>query len=303
MIGQKHLSPLLWLMFAAIPYFFSCKASKGPVTTPAGFDWQGHRGCRGVMPENTVPAFVKALEYAEVTTLELDLAVSKDKQLIVSHEPWFNPAICRLPAGDSIRKSDAEKYLIYGMTADEIRGFDCGSGGNPRFPEQQKMKAYKPTLREVVEAARAKRPDIRWNIEIKSQPEWDGLRHPPVEEFAGLVIAELRALGIEKNATVQSFDVRALQAMHRKAPEIQLAFLIENIAGFDSNLRKLGFTPAIYSPYYLVVSKKLVRKCRARNIRLIPWTVNEVPAMRDLIRLGVDGIITDYPNRIREVGK
>lgn len=294
-------------MFAAISFFFSCKTSKSPVQPPAGFDWQGHRGCRGVMPENTLPAFLKALEYPEVTTLELDLAVSKDKQLIVSHEPWFNPAICRLPGGDSIPKRDVEKYLIYNMTVDEIRTLDCGSWGNPRFSGQQKMKAHKPTLREVVEAVRAQRSEkasaIRWNIEIKSQSEWDGLRHPPVEEFARLVIAEIKALGIEKNANVQSFDVRALQAMHRQAPEIQLALLVENIWGFESNLNKLGFDPAIYSPYYLLISKKLVRKCRARGIKLIPWTVNDVPDMRKLIHMGVDGIITDYPDRIGEVGK
>lgn len=290
-------------MFAALPFIFSCKTARLPVTAPAGFDWQGHRGCRGVMPENSVAAFLKALEYPEVTTLELDLAVSKDNQLIVSHEPWFNPVICRLPNGDSIPRRGEGNYLIYHMTAAEIRAFDCGSWGNPRFPEQQKIKTHKPTLREVVEAVRARRPDIRWNIEIKSQPAWDGLRHPPVEAYARLVIAELKSLGIEKNAVVQSFDVRALQAMHRQAPEIPLAFLIENIRSFDYNLEKLGFTPAIYSPYYQLVSKKLVHKCHARDMKLIPWTVNDVPAMRGLVRMGVDGIITDYPNRIGEVSK
>ena len=288
-------------MFAAIPFFFSCRSQKNPVSAPTGFDWQGHRGCRGVMPENSVPAFLKALDYPEVTTLELDLAVSRDNQLIVSHEPWFNPVICSLPGGDSIPRRDAEKYLIYQMTAAEIRAFDCGSRGNPRFPDQQKQQTYKPTLREVVEAARAKRPHIRWNIEIKTQHEWDGLRHPPVAEFARLVIAELRALGIEKNAVVQSFDARALQAMHSQAPDITLAFLIENLKGMEPNMEKLGFTPAIYSPYFQFVSRKLVRKCHARGMKLIPWTVNDVASMRGMIRLGVDGIITDYPNRIAQV--
>ena len=282
--------------------FWACKpSSKLPVASAAGFDWQGHRGSRGLMPENSLPAFLHALDFPEVTTLELDLAVSKDKQLIVSHEPWFNPTICRQANGDSIARKDAEKFLIYQLTAAEIRGFDCGSWGNPRFPQQQKTKTYKPTLREVVEAARAKRANIRWNIEIKSQPEWDGLRHPPVEEFGRLVVAELKALGIEKTACVQSFDVRALQAMHRQAPEITLAFLIENIRRFDFNMEKLGFTPAIYSPYYQLISRKLVQKCHKKGMKLIPWTVNDVESMRGMIRLGVDGIITDYPNLIREV--
>ena len=289
-------------MIAALPYFACKSVPKGPVEIPAGFDWQGHRGCRGLMPENSLPAFLKALEYPQVTTLELDLAVSSDRQLIVSHEPWFNPAICRLPGGDSIPRRDAEKYLIYQMKAADLRAYDCGSWGNARFPGQQKQATYKPTLREVVEAVRKQRPDIRWNIEIKSEAAWDGLRHPPVEEFAALVIAELRALGIDRYATVQSFDVRALQAMHKQAPDITLAYLIENIKGFDTNLDRLGFTPAIYSPYYLLVSKKLVRKCHDKGIKLIPWTVNEVKDMKGMIRLGVDGIITDYPDRIAGVG-
>ncbi len=302
--GRRSSFTLLGIMLASLPFFIACKViSKAPVTPPTGFDWQGHRGCRGLMPENSIPAFVRALDFPAVVTLELDLAISKDNQLIVSHEPWFNPDICHLPNGDSIPGRHAEKYLIYQTNAADIRGYDCGSWGNARFPQQQKTRTYKPTLREVVEAAHAKRMNIRWNIEIKSQPEWDGLRHPPVEEFAMRVIAEIRALKIERAVTVQSFDVRALQAMSRQAPDITLALLIENMQGFDANLEKLGFVPTIYSPYYQLVSKKLVRKCHAKNIKLIPWTVNDVASMRGLIRLGVDGIITDYPNLIEGVGK
>ncbi len=285
-------------------FFFAChKLPRGPLTPATGFSWQGHRGSRGLMPENTIPAFLKALEYPAVTTLELDLAVSKDKQLIVSHEPWFNPAICLQPNGDSIRRGDAEKFLIHQMTAAEIRAFDCGSLGNPRFPGQQKQKTWKPTLREVVEAVRAKRPDraatIRWNIEIKSQPEWDGLRHPPVAEFCDLVLAEMKALGIAVNANLQSFDVRPLQYLHRTAPDIKLSLLVENIRGLNHNLSNLGFQPDIYSPYYLLVSRKTLKRCHAKGIQVIPWTVNEVKDMRALLHLGVDGLITDYPDRIR----
>lgn len=299
-----HLGAKLLPMIITALTFLACKTTENrPVAIPSGFDWQGHRGCRGLLPENSLPAFLKALEFSGVKTLELDLAVSKDKQLIVSHEPWFNPAICIQPNGDSIRIKEAEKFLIYQMTASEIRGFDCGSKGNARFPEQQKLKTYKPTLREVVETVRAIRPDIRWNIEIKSQPEWDGLRHPPVEEFVQLVVAEVRALGLQKLATVQSFDVRALNALHRQAPDFQLAFLIENANSIESNMARLDFVPAIYSPYYLLVDKALVQKCRSQKMKLVPWTVNDVKSMRLLIRLGVDGIITDYPNLIREVGK
>lgn len=292
-------------MLSAIS-FLTCKVTeKKPVPVPPGFDWQGHRGCRGLLPENTVPAFLKALEFPEVVTLELDLAVSKDNQLIVSHEPWFNPDICRQTNGDSIAKRDADKWLIRQLTAAEIRQFDCGSWGNSRFPRQQKTQAYKPVFREVVEAVRAQYPQrpVRWNLEIKSRPEWDNARTPPIDEFARLVVGELKRLGLEQLCTVQSFDVRALQAVRRLNPNLRLALLIENVQGLEANLDKLGFVPAIYSPYYLLVNKKLIRRCRERGMQLIPWTVNDVPAMRRLIRLGVDGIITDYPDLIAQVSR
>ena len=291
-------------MLSALP-FLTCKLTeRQPRTAPAGFDWQGHRGCRGLLPENTVPAFLHALEFPEVVTLELDLAVSKDGQLIVSHEPWFNPVICRHNNGDLIAKRDSEALLIYGMTVEEIRGFDCGSLNHPRFPQQQKMAVYKPTLREAVEAVRAKYPGktVRWNMEIKSQPGWDGIRTPPIEDFARLTVDALKTMGLEQVTTVQSFDVRALQAVRRLNPGQKLALLVENIQGLDANLKTLGFSPAVYSPYYLLVDQKLVDACHHRNIQVVPWTVNEIPAMRRLIGLGVDGIITDYPNLIAGVG-
>lgn len=290
-------------MFAALPFITCTITEKKPVPVPSGFDWQGHRGCRGLLPENSLPAFLHALGYPGVQTLELDLAVSKDGQLIVSHEPWFNPAICRKPGGDSISKKEGERYLLYQMSAAEIREFDCGSMGHPKFPEQQPMPVYKPTFREVVEAVRTQYPDkkVRWNLEIKSQPDWDSIRTPPVRDFARLVVNTIRELGLADQVTVQSFDVRAVQEVHAAGPELQLALLVANPKGLQANLRALGFKPAIYSPYYLLVDRKLIHTCHAQGIRIVPWTVNSVPAMRRLIRLGVDGIITDYPNKIAEV--
>lgn len=301
--SKKSFFNTLLLMLTVLG-FLACKTTENkPVPVPKDFDWQGHRGCRGLLPENSLPAFLKALEFSDLKTLELDLAVSKDNQLIVSHEPWFNPTICLQPNGDSISRKDEEKFLIFQKTATEIRAFDCGSLGNARFPQQQKISTYKPLLSEVVKAVTAIRPDIRWNIEIKSQAAWDGLRHPPVEVFVQLVVAEIKALGIEKLVTVQSFDPRALNALHRQAPQLQLAFLIENIQSLEYNVARLDFTPDIYSPYYLLVNKNLVRSCHKRKMKLVPWTVNDLKSMRRLVRLGVDGIITDYPNLIEKVGK
>jgi glycerophosphoryl diester phosphodiesterase len=278
-----------------------------PQSWPDGFEWQGHRGARGLMPENSLPSFLKAMEFRDVVTLELDLAVSKDNQLIVSHEPWFNPDICTSgpEAPDSSGKMHKGHVKLYALTAGEIRTWDCGSKGNPRFPDQEKQPVWKPTLREVVNTIRLRYPDrpVRWNIEIKSQPDWDGTLTPPIADYVALVVAELRYLGLGGSITVQSFDVRALQEMHRQAPEYQLALLVENVNGVKKNVKKLGFTPAIYSPYYKLLNKKAVRRCHDMGMRVVPWTVNEVNDMRKLIRLGVDGIITDYPNLIEKVGK
>ena len=295
LLSQSILMPMLLLSALS---FATCKVTeRHPVTPPPGFDWQGHRGCRGLLPENSIPAFLHALSFSDVTTLELDLAVSKDHQLIVSHEPWFNPAICTLP--DS---ANAElRYRIYEKTVEEISTIDCGSKGNPRFPEQTKQRTGKPTLDEVVEAVQQAFPnrEIRWNIEIKSDKNWDGQLTPPIAEYTRLVLEAVRRLKISSRCTVQSFDVRPLQILHQEAPDLLLTLLVENTAGLEANIRKLGFTPYAYSPYYLMVNKKLVRHCHQKGMKLIPWTVNDVPAMRRLIRLGVDGIITDYPNRIK----
>jgi glycerophosphoryl diester phosphodiesterase len=266
------------------------------------FDWQGHRGCRGLLPENSIPAFLKALELG-VTTLELDLAVSRDSQLIVSHEPWMNHDICLKADGSPITKEEAEKQLIWQMTAAEIQQCDCGSRGNPRFKEQKAMRTVKPTLRQVVEAVRKQADFLRkpmplFNIEIKSQPNFDEKRTPSVSAFAKLVFNEIHALKIADRTCVQSFDPRSLEAIHKLDPKQTTALLVENVDGLAANLKRLSFKPTIYSPFYLLIGKTTVDSCHSRQMKVIPWTVNDTAAMRQLINMDVDGIITDYPDRI-----
>lgn len=266
------------------------------------FDWQGHRGARGLLPENTIPAFIKALELG-VTTLELDLAVSKDSQLIVSHDPWLNPDICQNADNSRLSKEEAENRIIWQMTVAEIKKYDCGSLGNPRFLSQQRMRVFKPTLAEMVEAVTVyckenKRPLPYFNIEIKSQPIWDESHTPPVQTFATLVLAAVKRLKIYDKTCVQSFDPRALEAIHQLDKKITTALLVENEGAVETQLSKISFKPSIYSPYYILVDKKVVDYCHAQNIRIIPWTVNEMSDMKNLIKMGVDGLITDYPDRI-----
>ena len=290
------------IIFIALTYFIAPPQYLSAQKPKSDFDWQGHRGSRGLMPENTIPAFLKALDLG-VKTLELDLAVSADNQLVISHEPWLNHDICSKADGSPVTKEEAESLAIIKMTVAELKKCDCGSRGNPRFPEQQKMAAYKPTLSEMVEAVKQycvenKRPLPYFNIEIKSQPAWDGKYTPSVSAFAQLVVDELNRLKIKELSSVQSFDPRALEAVKKLDKAVKTVFLVENINGLKANLKLLTFKPDVYSPYFKLVSQKMVRSCHNMGIKIIPWTVNEVSDMQKMIRLGVDGIITDYPNRI-----
>lgn len=280
-------------------------AAKLPASMPANtsFDWQGHRGARGLAPENSIPGFLKALEFPQITTLELDLAVSQDSQLIVSHEPWLSHEICSWPDGRPVSKADEDQLLIYRLRADDLARYDCGSRGHSRFPEQQKMSAVKPSLRAVVQAVenwcrQHNRPLPAYNIEIKSRPEWDDVKTPAPEAFARLVMEEIQRLGIRERACVQSFDVRSLQAVHRLDAQLTTALLVENNLGLEANLQALGYVPPIYSPNHQLVDAETVRLAHAKGMRVIPWTVNDTQDMKKLIALGVDGIITDYPDRI-----
>lgn len=267
------------------------------------FDWQGHRGARGVLPENTIPAFLLALEFPKLTTLELDIAVSKDSALIVSHEPWFSHEICSWPDGRPVEEAEEDQLLIFQMSAADVQAYDCGTRGNKRFPEQQSMKVYKPLLSEVVLAADQRANELgrqlpQYNIEIKSRPEWDGKKSPEPATFARLLLAEIDRLGIKDRTCIQSFDTRALEAAHAQDPEIITAYLVEALDSLEENLKKLSFTPSIYSPYYMLVTGNMIEQIHNRGMQIIPWTVNDPENMTSLQMLGVDGIITDYPDRI-----
>lgn len=266
------------------------------------WDLQGHRGARGLVPENTIPSFLKALDYG-VDTIELDLAVSADGRLIVSHEPWMNPEICRDPSGNVI-EGDGRQFNLYRMTADSIASFDCGSWGHPRFPHQIPMAVNKPMLTDAIaaieaEVRRRRLKPVRYNIETKIQPGWEGEYTPQPDEFARLVHQEVVNSGIRGRAILQSFDERTLIAMKAIDPEMPLALLVENPMGLEANLARLAFKPDIYSPYHLFTHQGLRDSTREMGILLIPWTVNRTGDMRRLLELGVDGIITDYPDSAR----
>jgi len=265
------------------------------------FDIQGHRGARGLRPENSIPAFLLALD-SGVTTIELDLAVTKDKQLVVSHEPWMSASICTTPEGKSFQSKDEKKYNIYRMTYEQVRQWDCGSKGNERFPQQQKMIVTKPLLSEVIVAVENHiknftRYEVDYNIEIKSLPEDDNKFHPKPEVFSDMVYELVDQYLPLDRVVIQSFDFRVLKYWHEKYPDVRLAALVENKKSVEDNLTALGFAPSIYSPYFQLLSKDDVKNLHEKKIRVIPWTVNEESDMLSLKGMDVDGFITDYPDR------
>jgi glycerophosphoryl diester phosphodiesterase len=266
------------------------------------FDKQGHRGCRGLMPENTIGAMLKAIDLG-VTTLEMDAVITKDKKIILSHEPFFNHEITTKPDGSFVLESEEKQLNIYQMNYAETQKMDVGIKPHPRFLNQAKVIATKPLLTDVIDAvsryAKAKKIQApSYNIETKSQPETDGVYHPEPKEFVDLLVAAIRAKKIENKVTIQSFDIRTLQYLHQKYPSIQTVLLIEDFdkKSFEEQLQNLGFIPSVYSPHYSLVSPALIASCKAKKMRIIPWTVNDLPTIKRLKEMGVDGIISDYPN-------
>jgi glycerophosphoryl diester phosphodiesterase len=259
------------------------------------FDIQGHRGCRGLLPENSLPAFIRAAELG-VSTLELDVVVSKDGKLVVSHEPWLNPAICLDPAGKNISPEN-KNFNLYSMEYSSIRNCDCGSKKPAEFPQQKSVNTFKPLLSEVFDSIKFKFPEIQFNIEIKSRASGDHIYHPAPEEFAGRLLHEIKEAGIENRVCIQSFDSRAIRACHLLNPEMKVSFLSSENFTPEKLQDTLGFLPQIFSPHYKTIDEAAVTEFHRAGIKVIPWTVNDCSVMESLYKSGVDGLITDYPDR------
>jgi len=264
-------------------------------------DVQGHRGCRGLMPENTLPAFQKAIDLG-VNTLEMDLVISKDKKVVVSHDPFMNHDIALDASGSEISKSEETSYNLYSMTYDSIKMYDCGSKEHPRFPNQKKLKVHKPLLSEVVDLAEEQtQHNIQYNIEIKSLPIWDNVFTPNVQEFVALVLEVINKKGISNRVTLQSFDVRALDEIKKYAPQIKTSLLVDEFESINDKLNQLSFKPEIISPYFKLIDASNVKKLHNEGYKVIPWTLNEQKDIKAMIDFHVDGIISDYPDLVLQL--
>jgi len=272
------------------------------------FEIQGHRGSRGLMPENTIPAFKKAIDLG-VHTLELDVIISKDKKVVVSHDPFFNPNCTTDPAGKFITKENQSN--LYQLTYEEIKKYDVGLRGNKDYPEQQKMAVYKPLLEDMIREsekyaqAKGVKP-LKYNIEIKSEEKEYDISQPRVEEFSDLVYQIIIKQLPPERVTLQSFDYNVLKFWHqqieqKKYKSIALSALIEPMDNNEVqfNLDKLGFKPQIWSPYFVQATEKRVKELHELGILIIPWTVNKREDMEKVKAVGCDGLITDYPDRAK----
>lgn len=270
------------------------------------FNLQGHRGYRGLYPENSTIGFLKSLDVG-VNTIELDVVISKDKHVVVSHEPWISKNICIDQNGNRII-NDKENFNIYSMEYNEIKKFDCGIIGNEKFPDQKKISVFKPTLNYVIKIIenyikeKGYKP-VNYNIEIKSSNETDLIFHPDVKEFSELVVNNIKNNKILERTTIQSFDFRVLKYINKNYPEIGLSVLVSENYDPQKNLDDLSFLPDIYSPNYKFINKEDLEYLKKKEIKIIPWTVNSYSDIAKILNLGVDGIISDYPERVLEIKK
>ncbi|MCS6854524.1 MAG: glycerophosphodiester phosphodiesterase [Elioraea sp.] len=286
-------------------------------------DLQGHRGARGLAPENTLAGFARALAVG-VTTLEMDIAVTADGAVVVSHDPVLNPDLTRGPDGAWL---EGPGPAIRSLTLNELRRYDVGrlkpgSRTAALFPDQLPADGERiPTLAEVIALTRAVGADqVRFNIETKVFPDRPHLTVPP-EEMAERLVAVLLAEGVASRAMVQSFDWRSLLWVQGRHPTIVTSYLTSArtlaprgntpspwLAGFDPRAHG-GSIPrlvraaggSVWSPDYRDLTAEAVDAAHDLGLAVIPWTVNEAAEMERLLAWGVDGLITDYPDRGRMV--
>jgi glycerophosphoryl diester phosphodiesterase len=299
----------------------------GGAVLPSAFDLQGHRGARGLRPENTLPAFAKALSLG-VTTLELDLGLTRDRVLVVGHDPRLSANVARGPDGRFVEGSGP---AIYASTYDDLQGYDVGrlrpgSAYAARFPEQVGMDGVRmPRFADVVAlAGRAGNRSVRFNVEIKIDLRDPEATAPPAA-FADALVAFLREHDLGPRVTIQSFDWRTLLEVSRAAPDIRTACLTIVTPNNDTvtpdasgaspwhaglSMRENGGSmPAlvkaagcrVWSMFWRNLSADDVARSHAIGVEVLPWTVNDPADMARLIDMGVDGIITDYPDRLRAV--
>lgn len=258
-------------------------------------DLQGHRGARGLAPENTLPGFERAIALG-VTTLELDVGVTRDGVVVVHHDRALNPDLARGPDGQWVK---APAPTIFSLTFEQLKTYDVGrlrpgSEYSSRFKDQKPVDGARiPKLEDVLKLD----AKVRFNIETKLSPEAPHETLAP-EPFARALIAEVRKAGVEKRTTIQSFDFRTLKVVEREAPEIATAYLASRRYPDPAPVAQAG--AKIWSPDYTILTAESVARAKALGMKIVPWTVNEPADIARVLDLRVDGVISDYPDRVQQ---
>jgi glycerophosphoryl diester phosphodiesterase len=291
----------MWPLYRNFPLRFLTAMVLGHALGAQAFDLQGHRGARGAAPENTLPGFAAALATG-VTTLELDTGVTRDGVVVIHHDRRLNPDIARGPDG---RWIDAPGPLIRELDFADLQRYDVGrlrpgSEYAARFPAQVPADGARiPRLADLFALVhKAGNADVRFNIETKISPSAPAETLPP-EAFARALITEIRAAGLAARTTVQSFDWRTLQVVEREAPEIGTVYLTGRRRGASQPKTVQAAGGRIWSPSYEALDSVTMVEARTLGLKVVPWTVDEPAFIERMLDLNVDGLITDYPERVR----
>ena len=253
--------------------------------------------------ENTIEAMKHCLDMG-VNTLEMDFVLSGDGKVVVSHESYFHHRYTTRPDGSLVQKADPKEYL-YKMTYDQIAKYDVGVRANDTYPDKACVPAVKPLAEDLITFVENYTKEnglspVRYNIEIKSrEADGEGINWPIYHDLVDACAKVLLSRHLDDRLVVQCFDVRALNFMHEKYPEFKLSYLTgAKDKDFDKFMAKLKFVPEWLSPHYTVVDEALVQKCREKGMKIVPWTVDQPEDLQRMIDLGVDAIITNYPDRL-----
>ncbi len=303
--------------FVATPSQYASFVSM-TVTAPDGRSWshtfdlrgsyvdlQAHRGGAGLMPENTLSAMKNAMDL-HVNTLEFDLQLSADGKVVVSHDNYFHPRYSMRPDSTLIQKEDPKEYL-YTMPYDSIARYDVGLRFVDRWPGQKKLSEHKPLATDLIDfteqyAHEQGLSPFRYNIEIKSRTgKGEGTLWPDYREFCDKCLEVLLAKGLGDRLVVQTFDVRALEYIHQKYPQVELSYLTEDETEIAQILSQISFTPRWWSPNHEVVTRENVAYCHALGIKVVPWTVDKEDDIARMVDCGADAIISNYPDRLIQV--
>lgn len=301
--------PIFFVALAGFLFLSGCALKLEPVDKNKILDLQGHRGARGVRPENTMPAFQYCIEQ-QMTSLELDTVVTKDNQLIISHETDLNGKLCLDETG-----VPAKTLPIKNLTVSELKKFDCGSLKNEDFPDQELVPGTRLiTLMELFAHTnqfeiQTDRPEkLLFNVELKFRETYS---QNDIQESAALMVQIIEEAGLTERVTVQSFVIDLLPVIKKLNPKIKTAALfqptypqgIQLMLGFKANSdeimqQTIGAGADIISPYYLYIKPDFVKTAHSNRIKVLPWTVNEEKMMIEMMNLNVDGLISDYPKRL-----